>query len=238
MEYDQQTPVLLLVEDDAKLAALMQEYLGKNGFQVLLEPRGDLAPARILHECPDLVLLDIMLPGKDGFAICREIRPHYSGPVMMLTARDDDLDELLGLELGADDYISKPVQPRLLLARIRAVMRRLGGERSASAREPARLVFEDLEIDAASREARLQGNPLSLTTAEFDLLWLLASHAGAVLSRDDILRNVRGIGYDGTDRSIDLRISRLRKKLGDDSLEPRRIKTVRGAGYLFVLAAS
>ncbi|HEY0722210.1 MAG TPA: winged helix-turn-helix domain-containing protein [Gammaproteobacteria bacterium] len=238
MEYEQQTSVLLLVEDDAKLAALMQEYLGKNGFQVLLEARGDLAPARIFHESPDLVLLDIMLPGKDGFAICREIRPHYSGPVMMLTARDDDLDELLGLELGADDYISKPVQPRLLLARIRAVMRRLGGERSASAREPARLVFEDLEIDAASREARLQGNPLSLTTAEFDLLWLLASHAGAVLSRDDILRNVRGIGYDGTDRSIDLRISRLRKKLGDDSLEPRRIKTVRGAGYLFVLAAS
>lgn len=223
---------LLLVEDDPKLAALVQEYLQKNGLRVDIETRGDRAAERILREQPDLVLLDIMLPGADGFTICRTVRPAFDGPIVMLTARDEDLDELLGLELGADDYISKPVQPRLLLARIRAVMRRYGS--TPVTQSAGRLTCGDLEIDNSSREAKLKGVKLSLTTAEFDLLWLLASSAGQVLSRDDILRNVRGIGYDGTDRSIDLRISRLRRKLGDDSGEPQRIKTVRGAGYLFV----
>ncbi len=232
MDNDQAITRLLLVEDDPKLAALVQEYLQKNGLQVAIETRGDRAVERILRERPDLVLLDIMLPGADGFSICRTIRPDYDGPVVMLTARDEDLDELLGLELGADDYISKPVQPRLLLARIRAVMRRYSN--TPSAQLPGHLVCGDVEIDSHSREAKLKGDTLNLTTAEFDLLWLLASNAGQVLSRDDILQNVRGIGYDGTDRSIDLRISRLRRKLGDDPVEPRRIKTVRGAGYLFV----
>ncbi|MGF1547679.1 MAG: winged helix-turn-helix domain-containing protein [Thiotrichales bacterium] len=224
-------PTILLVEDDAKLAALVREYLEKSGFEVGIEGRGDRAGARILAERPDLVILDIMLPGKDGFAVCREIRPAYDGPVLMLTARDEDLDELLGLELGADDYICKPVQPRLLLARIRAVMRRTNGERNSHT--PTRVDIDGFVIDTHTREAHLHGAPIGLTTAEFDLLWLLASHAGSVLSREDILRGVRGIGYDGTDRSIDLRISRLRKKLGDDPNEPRRIKTVRNAGYLF-----
>jgi DNA-binding response OmpR family regulator len=223
---------LLLVEDDPKLAALVQEYLQKNGLLVDIETRGDRATERILRERPDLVLLDIMLPGADGFSVCRAIRPSYDGPVVMLTARDEDLDELLGLELGADDYISKPVEPRLLLARIRAVMRRYNS--SPATHSSSHLVCADFEINNSSREAKLKGLALSLTTAEFDLLWLLASNAGQILSRDDILRNVRGIGYDGSDRSIDLRISRLRKKLNDDPVEPRRIKTVRGAGYLFV----
>jgi DNA-binding response OmpR family regulator len=231
-EIDRTGARLLLVEDDPKLAALVQEYLQKNGLHVDIETRGDRAAERILRERPDLVLLDIMLPGADGFTICRDIRPSYDGPIVMLTARDEDLDELLGLELGADDYISKPVQPRLLLARIHAVMRRYSG--TAATPSTARLVCGDFEIDSSNREAKLKGTPLSLTTAEFDLLWLLASNAGQVLSRDDILRNVRGFGYDGTDRSIDLRISRLRRKLNDDPVEPRRIKTVRGAGYLFV----
>ncbi len=223
---------LLLVEDDPKLASLVQEYLQKNGLRVDIETRGDRAAERILREQPDLVLLDIMLPGADGFTICRTVRPSYDGPIVMLTARDEDLDELLGLELGADDYISKPVQPRLLLARIRAVMRRYGNPPNVAS--SGRIRCGDLEIDNSCREAKLNDVKLSLTTAEFDLLWLLASNAGQVLSRDDILRNVRGIGYDGSDRSIDLRISRLRRKLGDDPIEPQRIKTVRGAGYLFV----
>ena len=233
MEQEEQESIrLLLVEDDQKLAALVQEYLQKNGLQVDIESRGDRAAERILRERPDLVLLDIMLPGADGFSVCRTIRPDYDGPVVMLTARDEDLDELLGLELGADDYIAKPVQPRLLLARIHAVMRRYSG--SPRTHPSTHITCGDFEIDNGNREAKLNGVTLSLTTAEFDLLWLLASHAGEVLSRDDILRNVRGFGYDGTDRSIDLRISRLRRKLGDDSVDPKRIKTVRGAGYLFV----
>ena len=233
MEQEEQESIrLLLVEDDQKLAALVQEYLQKNGLQVDIESRGDRAAERILRERPDLVLLDIMLPGADGFSVCRTIRPDYDGPVVMLTARDEDLDELLGLELGADDYIAKPVQPRLLLARIHAVMRRYSG--SSRTHPSTHITCGDFEIDNGNREAKLNGATLSLTTAEFDLLWLLASHAGEVLSRDDILRNVRGFGYDGTDRSIDLRISRLRRKLGDDSVDPKRIKTVRGAGYLFV----
>lgn len=232
MDNDRVEARLLLVEDDPKLAALVQEYLQKNGLHVDIETRGDRAAERILRERPDLVLLDIMLPGADGFTICRAIRPAYDGPIVMLTARDEDLDELLGLELGADDYISKPVQPRLLLARIHAVMRRYNA--TPAIETTTHLVCGDVEIDNSSREAKLKGLSLSLTTAEFDLLWLLASNVGQVLSRDDILRNVRGIGYDGSDRSIDLRISRLRKKLNDDPVEPRRIKTVRGAGYLFV----
>ncbi len=231
-ENDRTGARLLLVEDDPKLAALVQEYLQKNGLHVDIETRGDRAAERILREQPDLVLLDIMLPGADGFSVCRAIRPDYDGPVVMLTARDEDIDELLGLELGADDYISKPVEPRLLLARIRAVMRRYNHPSTIHA--TTHLVCGDFEIDSSSREAKLKGQSLNLTTAEFDLLWLLASNAGQVLSRDDILRNVRGIGYDGSDRSIDLRISRLRKKLNDDPVEPRRIKTIRGAGYLFV----
>jgi DNA-binding response OmpR family regulator len=232
MDNDRLEARLLLVEDDPKLAALVQEYLQKNGLHVDIETRGDRAAERILGERPDLVLLDIMLPGADGFSVCRAIRPDYDGPVVMLTARDEDIDELLGLELGADDYISKPVEPRLLLARIRAVMRRYNSSPATQTR--THQVCGDFEIDSSSREAKLKGQSLNLTTAEFDLLWLLASNAGQVLSRDDILRNVRGIGYDGSDRSIDLRISRLRKKLNDDPVEPRRIKTIRGAGYLFV----
>ena len=222
----------MLVEDDEALAALIQEYLQKHGFHVLLELRGDTAVCRILSGRPDLVILDIMLPGKDGFEVCREIRPEYNGPVMMFTARDEDIDQLLGLELGADDYICKPVQPRLLLARIKTMLRRVNGSEKYS--PVSRFCFDGFEINASSREASLNGELLELTTAEFDLLWLLASNAGEVLSRDEILGRLRRIDYDGLDRSIDLRISRLRKKLGDDSAKPQRIKTVRGSGYLFV----
>jgi two-component system OmpR family response regulator/two-component system response regulator RstA len=223
---------ILLVEDDERLAELTAEYLTKNDMQVTIEPRGDTAEARILAEQPDLVMLDVMLPGKDGFEVCRAVRPNYRGVILMLTARDEDFDQILGLEMGADDYIAKPVQPRVLLARIKALLRRLPtGE--APANESEKMVFGEFNISQSTRTAMLSGESIDLTTAEFDLLWLLATHAGNVLSRDDLLLELRGIGFDGLDRSIDARISRLRKKLNDDPENPTRIKTVRGKGYLF-----
>lgn len=228
---------ILLVEDDERLADLTAEYLRKNDFEVAIEPRGDTAETRILNEDPELVILDVMLPGKDGFEVCRAIRTRYKGVILMLTARDEDLDQILGLELGADDYIAKPVQPRLLLARIKALLRRSpapspAGESDDSG-EATRLAFGSFSISQTTRSTHLGNETIDLTTAEFDLLWLLARHAGSILSRDDLLQQLRGIGFDGLDRSIDARISRLRRKLGDDPENPTRIKTVRGKGYLF-----
>lgn len=229
------TTRILLIEDDKRLADLTAEYLRKNEFDVQVESRGDSAEARILKENPDLVILDVMLPGKDGFEVCRSVRAQYTGVILMLTARDEDLDQILGLELGADDYIAKPVQPRLLLARIKALLRRapLITSEQGSSGESEELAFGNFGISQATRSAYLGDQPIDLTTAEFDLLWLLASHAGNILSRDDLLQELRGIGFDGLDRSIDARISRLRRKLGDDPDNPTRIKTVRGKGYLF-----
>lgn len=229
---------ILLVEDDERLADLTAEYLRKNDFEVSIEVRGDTAEARILTDDPELVILDVMLPGKDGFEVCRAVREKYKGVILMLTARDEDLDQILGLELGADDYLAKPVQPRLLLARIKALLRRAPGTTSAAdqATEPgdaSELSFGTFTISQATRSANLGSDTIDLTTAEFDLLWLLARHAGSILSRDDLLQELRGIGFDGLDRSIDARISRLRRKLGDDPENPSRIKTVRGKGYLF-----
>lgn len=225
---------ILLVEDDERLAELTAEYLRKNDFEVSHEARGDSAEARILSERPDLVVLDVMLPGKDGFEVCRSVRPRYPGVILMLTARDEDLDQILGLELGADDYIGKPVQPRVLLARIKALLRRTAPAPVAASPEGGdSLVFGSFRISQSTRTAELGGERIDLTTAEFDLLWQLALHAGSILSRDDLLQELRGIGFDGLDRSIDARISRLRKKLGDDPENPTRIKTVRGKGYLF-----
>ncbi|WP_301102417.1 winged helix-turn-helix domain-containing protein [Propionivibrio sp.] len=226
---------ILLVEDDERLADLTAEYLRKNDFEVAIESRGDAAETRILNDDPELVILDVMLPGKDGFEVCRAIRARYQGVILMLTARDEDLDQILGLELGADDYIAKPVQPRLLLARIKALLRRLPGTagESADPGEATQLAFGNFSISQTTRNTRLGDQTIDLTTAEFDLLWLLARHAGRILSRDDLLLKLRGIGFDGLDRSIDARISRLRRKLGDDPENPVRIKTVRGKGYLF-----
>lgn len=226
-------PRILLVEDDERLAELTAEYLRKNDFSVTIEARGDTAEKRILDERPDLVVLDIMLPGQDGFAVCRAVRPRYDGIILMLTARDEDIDQILGLELGADDYITKPVPPRLLLARIKALLRRAGPGGDEAAEGGDTLTFGNFSISQQTRSATLGGQPIDLTTAEFDLLWLLARHAGSILSRDDLLQQLRGIGFDGLDRSIDARISRLRKKLHDDPENPTRIKTVRGKGYLF-----
>ncbi|KIA79724.1 chemotaxis protein CheY [Chromobacterium piscinae] len=226
---------ILIVEDDARLAELIAAYLTKYGYQVSLHGRGDTAPAVILDARPDLVVLDVMLPGKEGFDVCRDVRPHYGGRILMMTARDEDVDEILGLELGADDYLAKPVEPRRLLARIRALLRRSGAQSEGGGVvvENDSITFGQFRISQATREALLGDEQIELTTAEFDLLWLLATHAGQVLSRDDIMSELRGIGFDGLDRSIDARISRLRRKLGDNPDTPARIKTVRGKGYLF-----
>ena len=218
---------VLIVEDDRRLAALTAEYLRDNGLDVAVHHSGAGAVERILAEQPDLVVLDIMLPVKEGTVICTELQGRYRGGILMLTARDNEMDELLGLELGADDYVAKPVPPRLLLARIHSLLRRLDGHR----RDGVVLVAGALRIDPARREAWVGGSPLALTDSEFDLLQLLARHAGELVSRDALMREIRGLEYDGLDRSIDNRVSRLRRKLPDDGL---RIKTVRGRGYLLV----
>ena len=225
---------ILIVEDDERLATLTREYLENNGLQVTIEGDGSKAVERILSERPDLVVLDLMLPGEDGVSICRRVRSQYQGQILMLTARTDDLDEVLGLEMGADDYVAKPVRPRVLLARIRALLRRGAGQAKESGAEDSSLRFGALVVDNAMREAWLDNQCIDLTSAEFDLLWLLCSNAGRVLSREEIFAQLRGIEYDGQDRSIDVRVSRIRPKIGDDPMHPRLIKTVRSKGYLFV----
>ncbi|MDH4555853.1 response regulator [Pseudomonas sp. BN417] len=230
---------ILIVEDDQRLADLTREYLEGNGLQVAIESDGGQAVARILKERPDLVVLDLMLPGEDGLSICRKLRGRYEGPILMLTARTDDMDQVLGLELGADDYVCKPVRPRVLLARIRALLRRSEAVVETPVVEnQRRLEFGPLVIDNAMREAWLNERSIELTSAEFDLLWLLAVNAGRILSREEIFNSLRGIEYDGQDRSIDVRISRIRPKIGDDPMHPRLIKTVRSKGYLFVREAA
>lgn len=236
-----QSANILIVEDDERLAELTREYLVNNGLSVAVEHNGTVAVKRIKIEQPDLVILDLMLPGEDGLSICRQVRSEYLGPIIMLTARTDELDQIVGLEVGADDYICKPVQPRLLLARISAMLRRTAKAPALqppslllNASDDARHHFGNLVIDNAMREAWLGEENIELTSAEFDLLWLLASNAGRVLSREDIFTTLRGISYDGQDRSIDVRVSRIRPKIGDDPEHPRRIKTVRSRGYLFV----
>jgi two-component system response regulator RstA len=235
-----QSAQILIVEDDERLAELTRGYLTNNGLRVSVEHNGAVAVERIKSEQPDLVILDLMLPGEDGLGVCRLVRPEYSGPIIMLTARTDELDQVVGLEVGADDYVCKPVAPRLLLARIRASLRRTNklqvalGTASLQDTGDARHHFGSLTIDNTMREAWLGDDHIELTSAEFDLLWLLASNAGRVLSREEIFSAMRGISYNGQDRSIDVRISRIRPKIGDDPVHPRRIKTVRSRGYLFV----
>jgi two-component system response regulator RstA len=233
----QQPWQVLIVEDDRRLAELTRDYLENNGLRVSLEGDGAKASARIIDEQPDLVILDLMLPGEDGLSICRNVRSRYDGPILMLTARTDDTDQIQGLDMGADDFVCKPVHPRVLLARIHALLRR-SEVAEASTQEPRRLVFGPLVVDSALREAWLNEQSIELTSAEFDLLWLLVANAGRILSREEIFTALRGVGYDGQDRSIDVRISRIRPRIGDDPIHPRLIKTIRSKGYLFVPEAA
>lgn len=235
---EQEACQVLIVEDDQRLAELTRDYLESNGFSVAIESNGALAAARIIAEQPDLVILDLMLPGEDGFTICRKVRDQFTGPILMLTARTDDLDQVQGLDMGADDYVCKPVRPRLLLARIQALLRRSESTEAVEGDKRERLQFGPLVVDNTLREAWLADSSIELTSAEFDLLWLLVANAGRILSREEIFTALRGVGYDGQDRSIDVRISRIRPKIGDDPIHPRMIKTIRSKGYLFVREAA
>ncbi len=229
MSQSQGKPVLV-VEDDDLFAATLIRFMEKRGFLMEREKRGDRAVERILAMQPVAVVLDCNLPGKDGFEVCREVRSGYHGPIIMLTARDDDIDQVQGLDSGADAYLLKPATPHVVLAHLTACMRRVSKAPGESHDEYR---FGRFFISRATRIVSLDEAEVFFSTAEFDLLWLLVSRAGSVLSRDDINSNLRGIEHDGLNRSIDMRISRLRKALGDDAENPVRIKTVRGKGYLF-----
>ena len=224
---------LLLVEDDEPLAALMAAALERDGHSVHVLHRGDLATAWINRNDPDLVILDVMLPGADGFSVLRELRPGWTGPVLVLTARGGDFDQVAGLELGADYYVAKPVPPPVLLARVRALLRRV----RPSEERAQTLQIGELEILPSAREARGRKGPIPLTDAEYDLLFFLAERAGEVVDRETLFRELRGIEYDGQDRSMDLRVSKLRAQLREHLDGRSPIRTVHGRGYLFAVHA-
>lgn len=236
---------ILLVEDDKKLSDILCRYFERNGFQVQAALTGEEAIRLLPDAEPDIIILDLMLPGMDGLSICRQIRPVFHGKILFLTASDDDMDQVAALEMGADDYVCKPLQPRVLLARIRMLLRRLEDEQAKAVsmvetfdQQPGsdrsnHLIFGALTLKQTVKLCQLEGRDIDLTSGEFDLLWLLACHADQPLSRDELVRKTRGIEYDGLDRTVDNRIVSLRKKLGDTSSPSRHIITVRGKGYLF-----
>ncbi len=220
---------VLIVDDDEGLNALLKEYLGQFGFAVRAVTHPEEGLRALQADPPDLLVLDVMLPGMDGFALCRKVRETSRVPIVMLTARGEVMDRVVGLELGADDYLPKPFEPRELVARMQAVLRR-----GAPPETGESLRAGDLEVSWAARSARLDGRLLDLTTAEFELLGLLVRNRGRVLTRDRILDQTRGLDWEAYDRSIDVLVSRLRQKLGDDARRPAFIKTVRRIGYLFI----
>jgi DNA-binding response OmpR family regulator len=224
---------LLLVEDDPRLAEMLREYLGQAGFDVTVATLGAEALQRLSEAHFDAVVLDLMLPDMDGLDVCRRLRPLNDTPIVMLTARGDAIDRIVGLELGADDYLPKPFEPRELLARLRAVVRRRSHAAGAG---QTTMRFGRLQIDAASRTALLDGQPCVLTAYQFDLLLALSKNAGRVLSRETLMDLVKGEELDAFDRSIDVHISRIRAEIEDNPKRPRRIITVRAAGYLFAKA--
>lgn len=218
---------LLLIEDDLPLAALTAEFLRAEGFTVAVEHRGDLAAQRIHDEQPALLILDVMLPGIDGFTLCRQIRDQYPGLILMMTALDENTEQLIGFEAGADDYVVKPIDPLLLLARIRSLLRRHP--------QAPRAYYQwgQFKLDLNNHFAWLNEVPLQFSLAEFELLAIFARHCGVLLTREKLLQRLRGLEYDGLNRSIDMRVSRLRKKLM--TLEcPVTIQTITAQGYLFV----
>ncbi|HLH96747.1 MAG TPA: response regulator transcription factor [Xanthobacteraceae bacterium] len=222
---------ILLIEDDSRLAGMVAEYLGKAGFQVVHAEDGARGIALHGREALDAVILDLMLPDADGLDVCRQIRGRSDCPILMLTARGDPMDRVVGLEMGADDYLPKPFEPRELLARLRAILRR---GRGGAKRDVLR--YGKLEIDRGSREVRLDGAARPLTSYQFALLLALAEHAGRVMSRDALMDLVKGEQLEAFDRSIDVHVSRIRAAIEDDPKKPRRIITVRGAGYVFAKA--
>jgi DNA-binding response OmpR family regulator len=220
---------VLLIDDDRRHSELLRAYLGRFGIEMDWAPDADGGLARLRQSPPDLLLLDVMLPGRNGFEICREVRRRSSVPIIMLTAHDDVVDRVSGLELGADDYVGKPFEPRELVARIQSILRRIE-PRAAD----GRLRFEGLEIELEARTVSVDGAAVGLTSTEFELLCVLARNAGRKLSRDEIQAQMRGIDAELMSRAIDIAISRLRHKIGDTAKPPRFIQTVWGRGYTFV----
>lgn len=222
----------MLVEDDAALSELIASYLQRFDYDVTVINRGDRALEGMHRLRPDLVILDLMLPGLDGLHVCRQLRDEKPGlPIIMLTARDKSDDQILGLETGADDYVAKPCEPRVLLARIRTLLRRSAP--SPVPRENSQqIVLGQLVIDLAERQVQWRKQDVELSSGEYNLLLVLASHVGEVQSRDQLIQQLRGIEFNGVDRSVDVAVSKLRRKFEDDPGEPRKIKTVWGKGYL------
>ena len=230
---------ILIVEDDVSLAQWMEKYLILKNYTVTVVGRGDLAVDFIKKHNPDIVILDGMLPGLDGFDVCKAVRPLFTNAIIMVTARDEELDEVLGLEVGADDYLTKPLRARALLSRIRKCLDRQSSEllkpiELLPSDDHLKVVLGSLIIDAQARSVILGGDIINISTKEFDLLWILAERAGQVVARSELMMLLKGNEYDGFDRTIDLRISKLRKKLKDNTKQPYRIKTIWGKGYLMV----
>jgi DNA-binding response OmpR family regulator len=229
------TKRILIVEDDEIQAELLQRHIeARSEYQVGVEHRGDTAVERILAEQPDLVILDLMLPGLDSWAVCEQIRPRFAGPILLLTGQGSDQSLIQGLALGADSCLTKPASPDLILSKVAALLRRAAmpalGDGRARATESSNGP-DELIIDPGRRSVTLSGRSVALSTIEYNLLWHLAEHAGDAVSRDTLHRAIRGRGWDGVDRSVDLMVLRLRRKLGDSGSNPRLIKTVRGVGY-------
>jgi two-component system phosphate regulon response regulator OmpR len=222
---------ILLIEDDARLAAMVSDYLGEAGFRVAHAGNGRSGLALHGRDTFDVIVLDLMLPDIDGLEVCRQVRAQADTPILMLTARGDAMDRVVGLEMGADDYLPKPFEPRELLARLRAILRR---QRGGAKRDV--LQFGSLEIDRGAREVRLDGASRPLTSYQFALLLALAEHAGRVMSRETLMDLIKGETLEAFDRSIDVHISRIRAAIEADPKKPRRVVTVRGAGYVFAKA--
>ncbi|PMJ91706.1 response regulator transcription factor [Vibrio sp. 10N.261.55.A7] len=224
---------MLIVEDDPKLQHMLKEYFVQQDFSVATLSDGSEAVEYILTQQPDIVLLDLMLPVSDGLTICRQTRSNFKGKILMLTASDDDFDHVAGLETGADDFVTKPIKPRVLLARVRSLLRRQECPIDV-ADDGDQLTFERLTLKFRYKKCELGGTVIPLTDSEFDLLWILASNPDMALSRDYLTQALRGIEYDGFDRTVDNKIVRLRKLLGDDKMPAEKIQTLRGKGYQFV----
>jgi len=224
--------LILVADDEQRLTDVLREYLQAEGYRVLTAPDGETALELAWKHTPDLIVLDVMMPGRDGWSVCREIRSRSSMPVIMLTARTEEDDKLLGLELGADDYLTKPFSVRELAARIKTVLRRTQGAADLRAPED-RLTFDTLTIDLTTAEVTVDGNPVQLTSTEFKLLTTLARRPGRLFSRTQLMEVAMGGFYEGYERSIDTHISNLRKKIEPVPAEPRWILTVHGLGYKF-----
>ena len=224
------THTILVVDDEARIVKLVRDYLERAGFAVLSARDGEAALLLTRRERPDLIILDLMLPGVDGLDVCRRLRQESAVPIIMLTARVEETDRIVGLELGADDYVTKPFSPRELVARVRAALRRASGQIG-----PASIIRAgDLQLDTATMTATAGGQAVDLTPTEFQLLAALARQPGRIFSREQLLEAIHGVAFDGYDRSVDSHIKNLRRKIEPDPRQPRHIETVYGVGYRLV----